>query len=94
MLSSADNANEAVYSIISSLTNDIRYIKTQLESLPPFPKGERPPSPLAKLQNQLEKFESSIAKKADEMSKSATKAPHRASIMGGTMTGSALESEF
>ena len=51
--------------IIRSVRADITRLKSQLESLPPMPEGRRPPSPLARFQNNVERLDKDLKFKSN-----------------------------
>ena len=55
----------SVSEFLTSIIAEIQKVQDLIENLPPFPKGEMQPSPLAKLQNKLEKYELSLRQKLD-----------------------------
>ena len=58
---------QALGNIVFNVQEEIHKVKSLIENLPPFPKGQRPPSPLAKLSNQLERYEVQLKQKAEEI---------------------------
>jgi hypothetical protein len=47
-------------SIMSSVQQDIKSLRTHLENIPPFPKDQAPPPQLARFQNNLDRIESNL----------------------------------
>jgi hypothetical protein len=44
----AANGVNTINEIFKDIQSDLKHIKTQMENIPPFPKGQAPPTSLAK----------------------------------------------
>ena len=68
-------------SIVRSVRADIDKLKSQLESLPAFPEGRRPPSPLARFTNQVDRIDKELKMRVLPKTSQGTRA--RTSINSG-----------
>ena len=46
--------------IVKSVRADITNLKAQLECIPPFPDGKKPPSPLARFSNKVDRINTQL----------------------------------
>ena len=51
----------SIQDIVRGIQTDLTNLKTQMENIPPMPKGQNVPAPLAKFQNNVLRIEKELA---------------------------------
>lgn len=50
----------SIYNIVQGVSEDLKNLKNQMENIPPMPRGQNVPAPLAKFQNNINKIEKEL----------------------------------